>query len=127
MYVLIQSLTLRSLPGLLHHSPRHHPLHLATMSLPTKNESPVSPPMNHESSDEATRTLTNATDTRIGVSELSQNGFDEQVLSRRPRNPFILFRTWYIKQGYLKQVTVSEKAPLYRIELTMCTSPPVVN
>ncbi|CAE6401573.1 unnamed protein product [Rhizoctonia solani] len=76
------------------------------MSLPTKNETEAStpPPMMHETLEEGALVPSDPTTGLIGVLEPLQS---DGSISRRPRNPFILFRTWYIKQGHLKQVTSS--------------------
>lgn len=82
--------------------------------------------MNLETLTETLQTPPDVTDVKTEVSDPLQSDSDGS-LSRRPRNPFILFRTWYIKQGYLKQVTVSPATVFYRIELTIRTSLLVVN
>ncbi|KAG8762629.1 hypothetical protein FRC11_008381 [Ceratobasidium sp. 423] len=76
------------------------------MSLPTKNETSTPPPMTIETLEEGALVPTDPTTALIGVLDPLQNEGDGST-SRRPRNPFILFRTWYIKQGHLKQVTSS--------------------
>ncbi|CAE6446344.1 unnamed protein product [Rhizoctonia solani] len=76
------------------------------MSLPTKNETSTPPPMTIEMLEEGALIPSDPTTALIGVLEPLQNDADGSI-SRRPRNPFILFRTWYIKQGHLKQVTSS--------------------
>ncbi|CAE7075779.1 unnamed protein product [Rhizoctonia solani] len=76
------------------------------MSLPTKNETSTPPPMMHETLEEGALVPSDPTTALIGVLEPLQTEADGPI-SRRPRNPFILFRTWYIKQGHLKQVTSS--------------------
>ncbi|CAE6444796.1 unnamed protein product [Rhizoctonia solani] len=77
-----------------------------TMSLPTTNETPASSTMKYETLEEGALVPSDPTTALIGVLEPLQNEADGSI-SRRPRNPFILFRTWYIKQGHLKQVTSS--------------------
>ncbi|CAE6405379.1 hypothetical protein RSOLAG1IB_03004 [Rhizoctonia solani AG-1 IB] len=76
------------------------------MSLPTTDETSTSLPMKHETLEEGTLVPSDPMTALIGVLEPLQNEADGSI-SRRPRNPFILFRTWYIKQGHLKQVTSS--------------------
>ncbi|KAH7344428.1 hypothetical protein B0J17DRAFT_702113 [Rhizoctonia solani] len=76
------------------------------MSLPTKNETSTPPPMKHETLEGGALTPSDPTTELIGILEPLQTEADGSI-SRRPRNPFILFRTWYIKQGHLKQVTSS--------------------
>ncbi|QRV76790.1 HMG (high mobility group) box protein [Ceratobasidium sp. AG-Ba] len=76
------------------------------MSSPTKNESPEPSPVKSESPDMTAMTPNDTTSPAVDPQEPPRSGSPSQV-SRRPRNPFILFRTWYIKQGNLKQVTGS--------------------
>lgn len=64
--------------------------------------------MKPELLDDVALTPGDATSTSADASESSQSA-SQALAGRRPRNPFILFRTWYIKQGHLKQVTVSLK------------------
>ncbi|EUC65508.1 HMG (high mobility group) box protein [Rhizoctonia solani AG-3 Rhs1AP] len=76
------------------------------MSLPTKTENSTPPPMILETLEEGALVPSDPATALIGVLEPLQSEADGSI-SRRPRNPFILFRTWYIKQGHLKQVTSS--------------------
>ncbi|KAG8737101.1 hypothetical protein FRC10_008568 [Ceratobasidium sp. 414] len=76
------------------------------MSSSVKNESPEPRLMKYEPLDEPSMTPDDAANTNTEPQESPRSNSPPQP-SRRPRNPFILFRTWYIKQGYLKQVTSS--------------------
>ncbi|KAG9099840.1 hypothetical protein FS749_000236 [Ceratobasidium sp. UAMH 11750] len=78
------------------------------MSSSVKKESPEpgTMPMKPEPLDEAAMTPEDATNTSSELQESPCSNSPPQI-ARRPRNPFILFRTWYIKQGHLKQVTSS--------------------
>ncbi|KAG9102251.1 hypothetical protein FRC06_002170, partial [Ceratobasidium sp. 370] len=76
------------------------------MSSSIKNESPEPHTIKFESLEEGAMTPNDATNTNTELQESPRSHSPSQI-SRRPRNPFILFRTWYIKQGYLKQVTSS--------------------
>ena len=96
------------------------------MSTPTKNESAESPPMKSESLDDIPLTPGNATNANAGVSESSESASQDSI-GRRPRNPFILFRTWYIKQGHLKQVTVSSMTDRDCLKLIATYSLPVAS
>ncbi|KAG8715019.1 hypothetical protein FRC08_011115 [Ceratobasidium sp. 394] len=78
------------------------------MSSSVKKESPEpgTMPMKPEPLDEAAMAPEDATNTSSELQESPCSNSPPQI-ARRPRNPFILFRTWYIKQGHLKQVTSS--------------------
>ncbi|KAJ1310866.1 hypothetical protein OPQ81_009384 [Rhizoctonia solani] len=76
------------------------------MSLPSENENSTPHPMKVEMLEEGALIPSDPKTELIEVLEPLQTEADGSI-SRRPRNPFILFRTWYIKQGYLKQVTSS--------------------
>ncbi|KAG9106581.1 hypothetical protein FRC07_008779, partial [Ceratobasidium sp. 392] len=71
-----------------------------------KNESPEPRLMKSEPLDETATTSEDMTFKSTEPQESPQYDSPSQI-SRRPRNPFILFRTWYIKQGHLKEITSS--------------------
>ncbi|KAG8730133.1 hypothetical protein FRC12_020476 [Ceratobasidium sp. 428] len=76
------------------------------MSSFVKNESPEPLSMKSEPLEETVATFDDTTNTSTEPVQPPQCDSPSPI-SRRPCNPFILFRTWYIKQGHLKPITSS--------------------